>query len=64
MRPATERMVKILNQIMRKHQSGQSRNQAIVKGVKANQEQKASAERMAQRFEKINNDLHQIVIKV
>ena len=53
LRPATERMVKNTQpNYEKKHQSGQSRNQAIVKGVKANQEQKASAERMAQRFEK------------
>ena len=53
LRPATERMVKNTQpNYEKKHQSGQSRNQAIVKGVNANQEQKASAERMAQRFEK------------
>ena len=53
LRPATERMVKNTQQnYEKKHQSAESRNQAIVKGVKANQEQKASAQRMAQRFEK------------
>lgn len=53
LRPVAERMVKNTQQnYEKKHQPTQSRNQAIVKGVKATQEQKASAQRMAQRFEK------------